>query len=92
MNSVSGPPIVFSLVTTIDIVITGVVIGTGSAPVHSLIGILQNTKGAIDQLRALAQGRPIAAIRESCPPPASRVPLASGAQLRQRRWRMGRAE
>ena len=62
MNAVSGTPIVSSLVSTMDIAITGVVIGTGSAPVHSLLGILANTKDAIDQLRALAQGRSIAAI------------------------------
>jgi hypothetical protein len=53
---------VSALLTTMDMVITGVVIGTGSAPVHSLIGILQNTKDAINQWRALAQGRSIAAI------------------------------
>jgi hypothetical protein len=67
MNVTAGTPAFSSLVTTMDIAITGVVIGTGSAPVHSLIGILQNTKDAIDQVRALAQGRSIAAITEILP-------------------------
>jgi hypothetical protein len=35
-----------------DYFITGLIIGTGSAPVHSLIGILQKTKDAIDGARA----------------------------------------
>jgi hypothetical protein len=62
MNAAAGTPTVSSFLATMDVAITGVVIGTGSAPVHSLIGILQNTKEAIDQVRALAQGRSIAAI------------------------------
>jgi hypothetical protein len=62
MNAAAGSPSVSGVVATLDMVITGVVIGTGSAPVHSLLGILQNTKDAIDQVRALAQGRSIAAI------------------------------
>jgi hypothetical protein len=52
------------LLTTVDIWVTGFIIGTGSAPVHSLIGILQNTKDAIDQARALAQGRSYEAVRK----------------------------
>jgi len=40
----------------IDVLITGLVIGTGSAPVHSLIGLLQNTKDAVDEARALWKG------------------------------------
>jgi len=41
----------------IDMVVTGLIIGSGSAPVHSLIGLLQNTKNAVDQARALWQGK-----------------------------------
>jgi len=41
----------------VDMFVTGLVIGTGSAPVHSLIGMLQNTKDAIDQARALWSGQ-----------------------------------
>jgi len=67
MNAAAGVPTVSSFLATMDIAITGVVIGTGSAPVHSLIGILQNTKEAIDQVRALAQGRSIAAISDILP-------------------------
>jgi len=35
-----------------DILLTGLVVGTGSAPVHSLIGILQKTKDTLDETRA----------------------------------------
>jgi hypothetical protein len=47
-----------------DIIITGLVIGTGSAPVHSLIGLLQNTKNAVDAARALYTGKAIAEVRQ----------------------------
>lgn len=53
-----------SFLTTMDIIITGLVIGTGSAPVHSLIGILQKSKDAIDEARALARGNSIEAIQD----------------------------
>ncbi|MBL8103060.1 MAG: hypothetical protein JNM02_11050 [Anaerolineales bacterium] len=49
-----------SFLKPIDIIITGLVIGTGSAPVHSLIGILQNTKDTIDSARAMYTGRALA--------------------------------
>jgi hypothetical protein len=32
----------------IDVIVTGLVIGSGSAPVHSLINILQSAKDALD--------------------------------------------
>jgi len=35
----------------IDILITGLVIGSGSYPVHSLVGILQQGKGTVDSLK-----------------------------------------
>lgn len=41
----------------IDVIVTGLIIGTGSAPVHALIGLLQNAKNAVDQARALWQGK-----------------------------------
>jgi len=44
-----------------DMFVTGLIIGTGSAPVHALIGLLQNTKDAVDQARALWSGK---ALRE----------------------------
>ena len=34
----------------IDVLITGLIIGTGSAPVHSLVGILQQGKNTLDNL------------------------------------------
>jgi hypothetical protein len=34
----------------VDMFLTGLIIGTGSAPVHSLIGLLQNTKDAVDKV------------------------------------------
>jgi hypothetical protein len=40
----------------IDMLVTGLIIGTGSAPVHSLIGILQNTRDAVNEARALWSG------------------------------------
>ncbi|KPL21357.1 MAG: hypothetical protein AMJ93_09790 [Anaerolineae bacterium SM23_84] len=40
----------------IDMLVTGLIIGTGSAPVHSLIGILQNTRDAVNEVRALWSG------------------------------------
>jgi hypothetical protein len=49
----------------VDMIITGLVIGTGSAPVHSLIGLIQNTKDAVDGARAMWDGRAIASIKNS---------------------------
>ena len=43
----------------IDMLLTGLIVGTGSAPVHSLIGILQNTKDAVDKARALWAGNAV---------------------------------
>ena len=61
-----------SALKPIDIIITGLVIGTGSAPVHSLIGILQNTKDTINSARALYSGKAIAdamtEIKKQSPP------------------------
>ena len=59
---------------TADMLVTGLVIGTGSAPVHSLIGILQKTKDAIDENRALARGRSQQAIMEIVSPILAAVP------------------
>lgn len=41
----------------IDMLITGLIIGTGSAPVHSLIGLLQKTKSAVEEARSLWSGQ-----------------------------------
>lgn len=41
----------------IDILVTGLVIGTGSAPVHSLIGILQKSKDTLEDTSRLLRGR-----------------------------------
>jgi hypothetical protein len=68
----------------IDMLVTGVIIGTGSAPVHSLIGLLQNTKDAVDQARALWSGKAIkeaqeayaGMLRETQRPAAAAVPTA----------------
>jgi hypothetical protein len=37
-----------SVPARVDVFITGLVIGTGSYPVHSLVGILQQTKETLD--------------------------------------------
>lgn len=57
----------------VDIVVTGIVIGTGSGPVHSLVGILQQGKETIEQTSALMRGRSQLAQSElrdraNCPP------------------------
>lgn len=39
----------------IDVLITGLVIGSGSYPVHSLVGILQQGKNALDSLQGYLQ-------------------------------------
>ena len=46
-----------------DVIVTGLVIGTGSAPVHSLIGVLQKTKDAVDAARGLYTGKALAEVR-----------------------------
>ncbi len=43
--------------TTADIVISGLVIGTGAGPMHSLVGMLQQGKETIEQTSALLRGR-----------------------------------
>src|SRR4030095_6432765 len=35
----------------IDVLITGLVIGSGSYPVHSLVGILQQSKNTVDSVK-----------------------------------------
>jgi hypothetical protein len=39
----------------IDVLITGLIIGTGSYPVHSLVGILQQGKNSLDSLQSYLQ-------------------------------------
>jgi len=41
----------------IDVLITGLIIGSGSYPVHSLVGILQQGKDALDDLGTFLNGR-----------------------------------
>ena len=41
----------------LDMLVTGLVIGAGPGPMHSLLGILENGKGAIANLADLARGR-----------------------------------
>jgi len=57
----------------VDVVVTGVIIGTGSGPVHSLVGILQQGKETIEQASSVLRGRSELAQTElrdrvSCPP------------------------
>jgi hypothetical protein len=47
-----------------DIIVTGLVIGTGSAPVHSLIGVIQKTKDTLDAVRGMYTGKALAEVRE----------------------------
>ena len=46
-----------SIFRYIDTFVTGLIIGTGSVPVHSLIGLLQNTKDAVYEARTLWKGK-----------------------------------
>lgn len=41
----------------LDMIATGLVIGAGPGPMHSIIGMLQGGKNALDKLADLAQGR-----------------------------------
>jgi len=41
----------------VDVVVSGLVIGTGSGPVHSLVGILQQGKETVEQASSLLRGR-----------------------------------
>jgi hypothetical protein len=77
---------------TVAVWITGLVIGTGSAPVHSLIGILQKSRDAIDGFRALKESEAAKVLQEfrhltSAPPaappglPGARAPLAPAKPL-----------
>lgn len=45
----------------LDMFITGLVIGAGPGPMHSLIGILQSGKSAVDNLAELAKGKAVLA-------------------------------
>lgn len=43
----------------VDMLVTGLVIGAGSGPMHDLIGILQGGKMALNNLAEIAKGRPV---------------------------------
>lgn len=51
-----------SALAGVDIFVTGLIIGTGSAPVHSVIGLLQNTKDAVYEARSLWRGKSVQAL------------------------------
>ncbi|MCA9923599.1 MAG: hypothetical protein KC421_14570 [Anaerolineales bacterium] len=51
-----------STLAGVDMLVTGLIIGTGSAPVHSLIGLLQNTKDAVYEARSLWRGKSVQAL------------------------------
>jgi hypothetical protein len=52
----------------VDLVLTGLIIGTGSAPVHSLIGILQMGKDTLADTSQLLKGRYELAVNEARSP------------------------
>jgi tetrahydromethanopterin S-methyltransferase subunit G len=62
LNGAENNPALGQFLTSVDVLVTGLIIGTGSAPVHSLIGILQKSKDAIDEARALARARSLEAV------------------------------
>ena len=43
----------------LDMIVTGFVIGAGSGPMHSLMGILQGTKNTLESLGELASLAPL---------------------------------
>jgi nucleotide-binding universal stress UspA family protein len=49
----------------LDMLITGLAIGAGPGPMHSLIGMLQGGKDALEKLAKLADGKAIRAVSES---------------------------
>ncbi len=56
----------------VDIFITGLVIGSGSYPVHSLVGILQSGKDALSSVQGFLNAKSASA----APAPANPVPVA----------------
>lgn len=48
----------------VDLLITGIAIGTGSTPVHSLVGILQQGKDALDGVQQALKLRNVQNVRE----------------------------
>jgi hypothetical protein len=70
LNGAENNPALAQFLTAVDVVVTGLIIGTGSAPVHSLIGILQKSKDAIDEARALARARSLEAVADLIGPAA----------------------
>ena len=65
MNNAGSNASLAQFLAGVDITVTGLIIGTGSAPVHSLIGILQKSKDAIDEARALARAKSWQAMAEA---------------------------
>ncbi len=62
-----------SVPARVDVFITGLVIGTGSYPVHSLVGILQQTKETLDGAKGYLNraGTPFTAQKTTEMKPAS---------------------
>ena len=62
----------------VDLVLTGLIVGTGSAPVHSLIGILQTGKDALADTSQLLKGRYELAVNEARNPDMSTMRATDG--------------
>jgi hypothetical protein len=67
-----------SVPAPVDVLITGLVIGSGSYPVHSLVGILQQTKDTLDGAKGYLNrlGTPFTAQKTTEVKPASEEPGA----------------
>jgi hypothetical protein len=67
-----------SVPPNVDVLITGLVIGTGSYPVHSLVGILQQTKDTLDGAKSYLNrlGTPFTAQKTTEVKPPSAAPGA----------------
>lgn len=92
LNAAETNPALAQFLISVDVLVTGLVIGTGSAPVHSIIGILQKSKDAIDEARALARAKSLAALSEfiedRAPSKAPGAPAPSTLAMERRARRM----
>jgi len=68
-------PLIFKY---IDMLVTGLIIGTGSVPVHSLIGLLQNTKDAVYEGRTLWKAKAQRAVIEQVLDQLKSLPESGG--------------
>jgi hypothetical protein len=62
----------------VDLIVTGLVIGAGPGPMHSLIGIVQSTKEALAKLGEATKGKTIQASLDTLQDSIKNLPNRSG--------------